>query len=50
MNFRNPSQFNLNQMNLNQSNFNQSYLPNQNMIPQRDIKNHNNVFLQLELS
>lgn len=44
MSFRNPSQFNLNQMNLNQSNFNQSYLPIQNVIPQRDIKNHNNVF------
>jgi hypothetical protein len=44
MSFRNPSQFNLNQMNSNQSNFNQSYLPIQNIIPQRDIKNHNNVF------
>ena len=44
MSFRNPSQFNLNQMNSNQSNFNQSYLPIQNVIPQRDIKNHNNVF------
>jgi len=30
--------------NFNQSNFNQSYSPIQNVIPQRDIKNHNNVF------
>jgi hypothetical protein len=43
MSFRNPSQFNLNQMNSNQSNFNQSYQPTQNIIPQRDIKNYNNV-------
>ena len=35
---------NFNQSNFNQSNFNQSYSPIQNVIPQRDIKNHNNVF------
>ena len=43
MSFRNPSQFSLDVNSYNQGNLNQSYLPNQNVIPQRDIKNYNNV-------
>ena len=41
MSFRNPSQYSLDKNIYNQSNFNQSYSPIQNVIPQRDIKNHN---------
>lgn len=43
MSFRNPSQFSLDNNTYNQSNFNQSYSKIQNVIPQRDIKNYNNV-------
>lgn len=43
MSFRNPSQFSLDRNTYNQSNFNQSYNNIQNVIPQRDIKNYNNV-------
>lgn len=43
MSFRNPSHYTMNMMNRSQSNFNQAFMPNQNLIPQRDVKNYGNL-------